>query len=468
MKTEALAAIGEAGLLRAAQVGAALAANGRIKYLLSLLQMAVAQADRPDQPASDLKSERLACGVDCVELDQVVGAARRQGDRFHVPYAGRILAQIVRDMRELAVPVLADGANQDLSRRLETMLAALPAAGDDLLNNGEVAAMTRASRDGADGLHPLVMDLHKALNAIQAELAEEQVDGARVYGLQAEDRPLIAAFMAGVNRTAGLKFNHPGLGTTATRADGQRLIQNDIGATDAHVIVVRVRGLAVETTYTDVHAPRARFLRDMLARFAVSWSGEHSGAPASLPSGTEFTLATGRFEAKDEAELRRYLGFLGSRLVFLIDWNRARKQLRDFLGDEKRVELLRWVAEQEIGHRGFLELGGAKLINQAIEAAAGTAVHFGDRLSDMIGEEATMSFLRFVFRAASEGLTARQSHGLIRDRMRADLAAHFSNESRRLLQAAGDHAGLRPCQPEGRRPAIARRQPRAKRPIARW
>ncbi len=41
------------------------------------------------------------------------------------------------------------------------------------------------------------MDLHKRLNAMQAALAEETLDGAAAYGLAEADRPLVAAFMAG-------------------------------------------------------------------------------------------------------------------------------------------------------------------------------------------------------------------------------------------------------------------------------
>ena len=103
-----------------------------------------------------------------------------------------------------------------------------------------------------------------------------------------------------------------------------------------------------------------------------------------------------------------YLNFLASRLVFLIDWNRARKELRGFLRGKHRIALLDWAAEFEVGHRGFLELGGAQLINRAIESTAGSAMHFGDRLCDVLGDEAAMDFVRFVFRAAMEGI-ARSS-----------------------------------------------------------
>ena len=128
--------------------------------------------------------------------------------------------------------------------------------------------------------------------------------------------------------------------------------------------------------------------------------------------------------------------------MFLIDWNRARKQLRAFLPGAARLALLRWAAEQEVGHRGFLELGGAKLINQAIEATAGSAMHFGDRLCDVLGVAETEAFLRFVLRAATDGLLARRSPSFVRDRVRAELLRYFTNEGRRLLRLAADHAGL--------------------------
>ena len=45
MKTEILAAIGEDGLQPAASLNAALAANDRVKYAFSLLQMALAHGE---------------------------------------------------------------------------------------------------------------------------------------------------------------------------------------------------------------------------------------------------------------------------------------------------------------------------------------------------------------------------------------------------------------------------------------
>jgi hypothetical protein len=77
--------------------------------------------------------------------------------------------------------------------------------------------------------------------------------------------------MRGVNRTARLKFDHPGLGATATRSGERLVLQNDIGTTDAHVLVIHVEGLAAAVTYTDVHLQRLIFFQSLFDRFAVEW-----------------------------------------------------------------------------------------------------------------------------------------------------------------------------------------------------
>ncbi len=442
MKTQILAAIGESELQPAARLNAALAANDRLKYAFSLLQMALVHAEHPEQAAPSLKRERIACGIDDPDLDGAAAGARMAGRACSVPGAARILQRIAEDMRVMAAPVLVEKPD-DFAGRFDKLLAALPKGENDSVDPAAISAMMQAGQGGADSLHRLVMDLHKRLNAMQAALAEETLDGAAAYNLTEADRPLVRAFMAGVNRTAKLKFNHPGLATTATRAGGRLVIQNDIGTTDAHVIVIHVeqleQGPVVNVAYTDVHAERLAFFQDMLKSQKVSWEKERTDV---LGGGSAFYLAAGRLEAADEQSCRDYLAFLGSRLVFLIDWNRARKQLRGFLRGGDRLALLRWAADSEIGHRGFLELGGARLVNQAIEAVAGSAIHFGDRLCDVLGDAPALEFLRFVFRTATEGLLAGQSGALIHDRIKVTLAAHFSNEARQLLRLGADHAGL--------------------------
>ena len=180
----------------------------------------------------------------------------------------------------------------------------------------------------------------------------------------------------------------------------------------------------------------------MLQRYPGSWSEATAAKSDSLGGGAPFQILTGSWEAKDSQELLEFLNFLGSRLVFLIDWNRARKELRGFLPGKDRIALLGWAAELEIGHRGFLELGGARLLNRAIEDTAGSAMHFGDKLYDVLGRQAAVDFIRFAFRAAMEGLRDHQSPRLVQDRVRAELQAHFSSEGKRLLQLAREQAAM--------------------------
>ena len=129
------------------------------------------------------------------------------------------------------------------------------------------------SRPGQDSLHGLVMEMHKALDAIASQLSEEMVAGARAWRLDANDKARLSAFMRGLGRTASLKFGHPGLATNAIR-DGERLIiENDIGATDAHVVIVHVDGLKLSLTYSDIHKPRLDFFLRRLPDFTWTLSG---------------------------------------------------------------------------------------------------------------------------------------------------------------------------------------------------
>jgi uncharacterized protein Yka (UPF0111/DUF47 family) len=438
MKTRILSAIGEHGLQPAASLNAGLAANDRVKYAFSLLQVAIDHARHPEQPVASLRQERLGCGIDDPDLDNVTAGAHMVGTSCHVPCAARIFACIADDMRLMAAPVLAVRP-EEFAARLDKLLGTMPSTQDDLLDPAATSAMMQAGHGVSDSLHRLVMDLHKQLNALQAAMAEEILDGAAVYNLALADRPFIAAFMNGLNRTAPLKFTHPGLTTTATRAAGRLVIQNDIGTTDAHVIVIHVQDLTVTVTYTDVHPERLAFFQEMLKPSGVTWEAQRT---AVLAAGEPFYLATGTMTASDDAACRSCLDLLGSRLVFLIDWNRARKQLRQFLRGPDRQAVLLWAAEADVGHRGFLELGGARLVNQAIEATAGSSMHFGDRLCDVLGDKETLAFMHVVFQTATDGLSSGDSHALIHDRIRVALATHFSNEEQRLLHIAADHAGL--------------------------
>lgn len=94
MKTQILAALGENGLQQASALNAGLAANDRIKYAFSLLQMAIEHARHPEQPATSLKRERLAAGIDDARLDAAVAGAQVVDKEVHIPGAAGIMERI--------------------------------------------------------------------------------------------------------------------------------------------------------------------------------------------------------------------------------------------------------------------------------------------------------------------------------------------------------------------------------------
>ena len=261
-----------------------------------------------------------------------------------------------------------------------------------------------------------------------------------VYGLGDEsDRLLVRAFMRGLNRTSRLKFDHPGLGTTATRAGDSLIIQNDVGTTEAHVLVIRVVGSQVALTYADVHVERLAFFQTMLGRFEVSWNETTSRVAKQLEEGNYF-LAVGTFRAKDRAQLEGYLSHLGSRIVFLIDWNRARKGLRSFVKKRDAIELLKWAEEGDIGHEAFVKMGGESMVADAIERTPRAQLRYGQKLADVLGRKSATEFLRFVLKTCEEGMLEGRSETLIKDEIRAELAEHFQSIHEELYEMARDHA----------------------------
>ena len=345
-KSNVVRELGELALVLPVLVNQALEANDRAKYFLTLLQACAARAYRAGGPAPSLHAERLAAGISDRWLDEVVesAVARADGSAFVVPRMGEIhvaLIDAVGDMlRPLAVTEVEPSPDP---ARLERLRVQAPDFIDDQVPYAYLERATSADPSIGDSLHLLVMDCHRALNRLQAQIATETLAGATVYGIHDADRELIVAFMAGLHRTAPLKFDHPGLGTTATHIGARLLIQNDIGMTEAHVLVVAVEGLVATVTYTDVHLARQAFFRAMLDAFAVDWSHtEHREGDVRLGA---HHVATGRFEASDQKVLAAYLAHLGSRLVFLIDWNRARKRLVPLVGKKAAVAVLRGAAD---------------------------------------------------------------------------------------------------------------------------
>ncbi len=441
-KDRMIAALGENELLLPDLMSRALSANDRVKYLLTLLQSARAAADG-DADVSDLREERLASGVSEPSLDRVVHASERCDDGSYViPGAADLVRGALGEVETMLVPLRVAGvqASNQLGERLHQIRRALRPDGDAIAPES-ISRLTAGRRSSQDSLHLVVMDAHRELNRLAARLASESIAGARVYGIKANDRPLVGAFARGVERTQRLRFDHPGLGSVATRSGDALVVQNDIGETEAHVVVVKVVDRVVTVIYTDVHLPRLLFFQRMLAAHEVRWEDTRSRAGGAA-SKDLYHLAVGRFEADSQPELEAFLELLGSRMVFLIDWNRARKRLRILVGNSTAVELLDWAAEREHGHVAFLLAGGDRLVYDALNFATGRSARAGESLINVLGEPAASSYLRAVLHICSEGLLARRSLSLIGDEVRAELIGYVRTARQELLDLIGAHAEL--------------------------
>jgi uncharacterized protein Yka (UPF0111/DUF47 family) len=371
-------------------------------------------------------------------------AAVSVGERLSAPGLGGLGAAIWADVETMIRAVKAGDPVQGdrAAERLAAIQASVSFGAADDIELAEVASLTGLSAGGGDSLHRLVMDLHKALNRLAAAHAEEVLAGAHVSALLPEDRPAVEAFMRGVEATEKLKFGHPGLGTTATRAGGRLTIQNDIGETDAHVVVITVEADAVTVIYADNHLPRAKFFTGLFRNVPVQWSGlERKSAPA-LPDNAAFYLITGRYAFDSSKRRDAFLETVGASLVFLIDWNKARKVLREWVSNADAIRILDWAARHRVGHRGFLQLGGAELVASAVRHAAPSRIGFGERLDQTLGRDAAADFLKTVLRVSAEALLQGSSVRLARDRIEAALVGHLQRVDRTLLAVMIRQAGL--------------------------
>ncbi len=445
MKSQIIEQLGQTDILLPSLISEGLAANDRVKARLSVLQAAARHAREPQGPRFDLAEECRAAALDPSAMEALAnGAGLIAGERMTAPGLGPLQAGIWDDVEAMIHAVQAgDAPTAERARqRLVALKPDAPAQAPDTLELAVVARLASVSGGQGDSLHRLVMDLHKALNKLATEQAEEVLAGAHVYGLAPQDRPAVEAFMRGVEATRKLKFDHPGLASMATRVGARLTIQNDIGETDAHVVVIAVEGSTVTVTYTDVHLPRAKFFTGLLRNFPVAWSGLDRKSVEGLGEDGVFYLVTGRFAAADDKGRDDFLEALGASLVFLIDWNKARKVLRNWVSKGDAVDILDWAARQRVGHRGFLALGGGELVAAAVHHATPTRIGFGERLDRALGRAAAVDFVKTVLRVSAEALLEGGSVRLARDRIEADLVRHLQRLDGMLLAIVVSQAGL--------------------------
>ncbi len=456
-KQQAVASLGAtspgiASLLQPARLRAALKANDRLKLYFTVLQAGLAHASSPREAPMDLSQEIAAADIadrDAADwLHDLPASASLQGDALQVPDLHGLIERLHQDLATMARP-LVEGPDADtaLAARVTRWQAELAALSGPALPTQVLAALTHGQRDRGDSLHITVMDLHKALNRLAAVLATDRIAGAHAWQLAADgsDRPRVEAFMRGLNRTRGLKGDHPGLETASTRDGDKLLIQNDIGTNDAHVLVIQVdtaSAAPVTTlTYSDLHRQRFAFFQRQLAEVGARWSITETRRSDGLNAGEAFHVGTARFEAADEAVLAQQLEGIGERIVYLIDWNRARKRLLAFVDKAGAVAVLEAGAKQRSGHMAWLVAGGERMVWNAMAAQGVGTFRLGDRLDEVLGGDAAVDFLGEVLALAGRAAAGRQPTALLDDEVRALLSRRLQGR-RGEYDLLEEHAGL--------------------------
>jgi len=426
-KESAVASLGQSTLLLPAWIKAALQANDRLKLYLSVLQSAAQRAANPSATTADWSREIAHLGLrDATWLKGVATTAYLQDQTLIVPELSLWLDALATDLSIMARPLCDIPEHRDtaLAARRDSWLKKMEALNEEEegLSPEALSDLTHGNRHGSDSFHLLVMDLHKQLNAMAVAVATEDVDGAHVWQVEDSDRPLIRGFMRGLARTAALKFNHPGLDTAVTRDGPRLLIQNDIGTNDAHVLVIEVEQRAIHLTYSDLHVARFGFFQQMLEGIGFEWTVFDPRTTDGLNQGKPYQVGNAMLTAENEETLQEALEAVASRIVFVIDWNRARKRLQEFVRKPVAVAVLRYAAEEDLGHMAWLLAGGEQLIYEAMQAVDGEAFRIGDRLDQVLGEVATQTFLQDLLRVASVKLREQQPVALIADEARLLLA----------------------------------------------
>lgn len=454
-KIDVVASLGQSQLLRPAYLKAALAANDRLKFYLTALQTAYSHATHPDVASLDLHREYAAAKVDAPWLLALPASSHLKASVLHADDLPKLVDKLAADLRLMGRPLEGDDDSDHhaLLSRVEEWCGWLGHLEPGLLDAGQLRQLTSGNRREDDSFHILVMDLHKAINRLAADISDETIDGAHIWQLSPDDRPRVAAFMRGLNRTRPLKLTHPGLDTAATRDGTRLLIQNDIGTNDAHVLVIQVEGLRLSLTYSDLHQQRFAFFQDLLGEIGATWSNVGSRATEGLNAGDAYYVGTATFDNADETALGVTLEALGSRIVFLIDWNRARKRLRLLVGKANATAILAASARRDIGHMGWLEAGAEHLLFDAMESIGGEFFRIGDRLDTVLGDEHARAFMLDAMSSASQAMQEHQPLPRIADSVRLLLVRHLGQQ-RDVFELLGEHAGFCHELAEGLRDAL--------------
>src|SRR3990167_78833 len=100
---------------------------------------------------------------------------------------------------------------------------------------------------------------------------------------------------------------------------------NRHGSDSFHVLVIEVEKQAIHLTYSDLHAARFGFFQQMLEGIGFEWTVFDPRTTEGLNQGKPYQVGNAIFSAADDEALQQALEAVASRIVFVIDWNRARK-----------------------------------------------------------------------------------------------------------------------------------------------
>ena len=102
-KSDAVAALGQMKLLAPARIKTALAANDRLKFVLTVIQAAASHAADSSTAPMDLHRDYVAARIDDPWLLEVAGSAWREDALLHLTDLPRLCAKL-RDDINLMVP----------------------------------------------------------------------------------------------------------------------------------------------------------------------------------------------------------------------------------------------------------------------------------------------------------------------------------------------------------------------------
>jgi hypothetical protein len=180
MKSRIIKELGQQELILPSLIAGALKANDRAKLRMSVLQAAAEHAHDPHGTPPDLAAECGRTGIDAAATRTLVARARTNGGGLiEAPGLAKLNEALLSDVRTMIEAVRAGdaAAGEAAEQRLAELSAGLDLA-NERMPETTIARFTAVYDGKTDSLHRLVMDLHKALNLLTAQCAEENVAGA--------------------------------------------------------------------------------------------------------------------------------------------------------------------------------------------------------------------------------------------------------------------------------------------------